>query len=186
MFDKGKLLAEVPARKRPGPGPNKVRLPSALAMLAVNVLGNGEWRTANITIELNPVSASRPRVYRNGGVGYSKSYTKWRKEFDTLFPKGSIEGLGAGPFVMQIEHVKARPKTTKLLYPGGDLDNMDKAVMDGLQKAGAIDDDKDVVGLISTKRWTLPGEAAHSTILIMYVTTEQRKDYTAALKEVQK
>ncbi len=145
------------------------QLPSPFALFASAVLGpGGDWRHAEVRIKINPVSASRPRVFRNGGVGYSKSYTRWRKDFVKLFPDSSIASLGDGPFCVVLEHVFQKPKTTKLAYPRGDLDNLDKGPLDSLGKAGMLPDDNKVVGLMSTKRWTKPGEEGHTDIIILW------------------
>ncbi len=150
-------------------GEGGMQLPSPFAQFAAAVLGpGGEWKHAPLRIKINPVSASRPRVFRNGGVGYSKSYTRWRKEFAKLFPDSSVESIGRGPFVVVLEHVFQKPKSTKMAFPRGDLDNLDKGPLDGLQKAGLIKDDNDVTGLMSTKRWTREGEEGHTDVIILW------------------
>ncbi len=144
-------------------------LPSPFALFGASVLGPaGAWKSVSLRIKTNPSAASRPRVFRAGGVGYSKSYTRWRKAFTEMFPDNSMPSAGPGPFVVVMEHVFQKPKTTKLVFPRGDLDNLDKGPLDGVQKAGMIDDDNAVIGLMSTKRWTRDEELGHTDLILLW------------------
>ena len=80
-------------------------------------------------------------------------------------PPGTVH---EGPVALLIESVRARPKTTKLYTPRGDLDNLCKGVLDAATKTGRIwKDDAQIVAISATKRWSRPGEAAavHMTVL---------------------
>ena len=153
-------------------------MPPVFVQFAATVLGARPnrsdlgWKSVSLRIKINPTAASRPRVFRNGGVGYSKSYTAWRKAFVKLFPDSSIESLGDGPFCVILVHVFQKPKTTKLAYTHGDLYNLDKGPLDSLGKAGMLPDDNKVIGLMSTKRWTVEGEEGHTDIIILWAATE--------------
>lgn len=63
------------------------------------------------------------------------------------------------PIALMIETVTERPKTTKFTTPMGDVDNFAKGPMDLLTKLGkGWLDDRQIVFLVSTKRWAEDGE----------------------------
>jgi len=110
------------------------------------------------TINLNPVPASRPRVYSNGGVGYGKKYTEFQKH--AVGPCNSFCGRKtAKPVAAFIEHIVQRPKEPSKPYPNGDIDNYDKGPMDAMVKSKLFfEDDVQVVFLISVKRYQKENE----------------------------
>lgn len=109
------------------------------------------------TIPINPVPASRPRVYQNG-VGYGKKYTEFMEK--SVGPCNSFCGdKTSKPVAAFIEHVVARPKKPKKPYPNGDIDNYDKGPMDAMVKSKLFfEDDVQVVFLISVKRYQKENE----------------------------
>lgn len=61
-----------------------------------------------------------------------------------------------GPLVVELTFYVRRPKTVKHEYPvtdRADVDNLAKAVLDGLQAVGLMRDDRQVVDLICRKRY---------------------------------
>lgn len=117
-----------------------------------------------LVIPVNPVPASRPRVTR-WGVYYGKLYTAWRDLAKEHLADGGINW--EGPVMVVMEHVVKRPKTTKLDYPMPDVDNYAKATLDAItRKGGYWMDDKQVVYLIASKRWTFNDEDPHTLVEI--------------------
>ena len=128
-----------------------------------------------LQLEQNPVPASRPRVTRWGGY-YGKKYTEYRKEIGVTIEKalGSAKDEGILPMkssllITQLFEVR-KPKTTKLDYPMPDLDNFNKALWDGLQSHGIIEDDKHILASMELKRWTTTTPQTH--VLIQTVTSQ--------------
>jgi len=122
-----------------------------------------------------PKPKARPRTVRNKETGFVTTYTPdatvswedtiaWQAkqalaammvdhpgEYDVLPLKGRI--------MMNLRFNLKRPVSTpkKVEYPmsshKGDLDNLEKSVLDALQKVGIIDDDKTVTDMDSRKRF---------------------------------
>lgn len=109
-------------------------------------------------LSASPVPASRPRVARFGGVYYGKPYEKWRVTARPLAE--AIPYLPTDqPLVMLVECVTEKPKTGKLQFPKGDVDNFVKGPLDIIKSAGRImDDDNQIVFLSILKRYAAPGE----------------------------
>lgn len=103
--------------------------------------------------------APRPRVMKNGTVFYPTPYPQFmgvlQKEISKLVTVAPFEG----PLVVAVEIVRPRPKTTKLHAPRGDVDNLAKGPLDAATKTGRLwGDDVQIVDMIVSKRWSLPGE----------------------------
>lgn len=116
-------------------------------------------------INVPPVPASRPRVSR-WGTYYSATYKNWMKAVDADL--SGVSGVAyEGEVMAIIEHIVARPKTTKREWPRGDADNYAKATLDALTKRqlGWLDDDQ-VVALVSLKRFAQPGEVPHILVWV--------------------
>lgn len=119
-----------------------------------------------LTIPHKPVSASRPRVFRNGGRAYAKGYTAYRKYLADFLPQHRPPDPLLGPLVVCCTFVHARPKKSGYAAPAGDLDNCAKAVWDALQAAGFFADDRLIVESRLSKRWAEPGELPHTAVMI--------------------
>lgn len=128
------------------------------------VQGFSSWfkRTAGalliaFSLALSPVPASRPRVTRWGAY-YAPTYKKWRAEALPLAEK--YDGpKHEGPLAVFVENIVARPKTSKLTHPRGDVDNYAKGPLDTLNDTNrAWVDDNQIVFLAVTKRFAQPGE----------------------------
>lgn len=105
-----------------------------------------------ITLSGNPVPAARPKVSRFGTY-YPKTYRQFRTAMDlllrTMFKKREPM---AGPIEVNLAvHVK-KPKTTKLAYPIGDVDNYAKAYLDALN-GYAWHDDRQIIKATITKEF---------------------------------
>lgn len=114
---------------------------------------------ATLSIAANPEPASRPRVTR-WGVYYGKHYTAWMKAAKQQYPKADRgPPIADGPLLVVVDSIVQRPKTSKRLYPQGDVDNYAKGPLDVITQAtGWWTDDDQIVALVSTKRFARPGE----------------------------
>lgn len=122
-------------------------------------------RQIELTVPLNPVPASRPRVSRHAGVYYLKTYATWMKQAALHLPKGD-PAFPSGLVAVLAEHYVQQPKTTKLHAPRGDVDNYLKATLDAVTKCGAVWSDDDQVALVTgTKQFTV--EEPHTQILVV-------------------
>lgn len=118
----------------------------------------GRVFTLSALVGLAPVPASRPRVSR-WGTYYAKNYAGWMKT--ALAKMRAIPSVPetVGPYVVLIEQVVEKAKTSKLAYPRGDVDNFAKGPLDIITKSERVwKDDNDVVGLVVFKRFAEKGE----------------------------
>lgn len=116
-------------------------------------LGKLQTRKNIILIPIKPVPASRPRLSRFG-VYYAKNYTDWRNEARKHV--AAIEKIYMGALVVVVEITALKPRTSKKLWPKGDVDNLTKGPLDVLtENKGVWKDDDQIVGLWVTKRFTL-------------------------------
>lgn len=121
---------------------------------------------ASFDFPFDPVPASRPRVTR-WGVYYSKTYTAWRKLAEKHLKPGNT-GIGPTDRLLVVTiTVSKRAKTSKLVFPRGDLDNTVKGPMDVVTKAtGWWHDDNQITTLLTTKRFAAPNEQPRTEIEI--------------------
>ena len=116
-------------------------------------------------VATKPVPKGRPRFAR--GRVFTPSTTK---NFEKLIhvqcglamTLQKFERL-TGPVEVFIEFQYKRPKKTELSCPRADIDNLVKAVLDGINGI-AFDDDKQVQCLFASKNW---GEADLITVKVM-------------------
>lgn len=108
-------------------------------------------------LDVPPVPASRPRVSK-WGTYYGKKYQQFMNDASNELV--TYKGLKVeGPVVVFLEHVCAKPKTTKRDYPVGDVDNYAKGPLDVMTKTEKFWKDDDQVVLLTTgKRFVDPGE----------------------------
>jgi Holliday junction resolvase RusA-like endonuclease len=106
-------------------------------------------------LAIDPLPCPRPRiaVIRGHGVAYfPKSYKDWREEFVGLFVDKTFTPF-EGPVRVRVSFGIKKARTSKLVFPVGDIDNYAKSVLDGLTQVGMWKDDKQVVSLLATKRF---------------------------------
>lgn len=102
------------------------------------------------TLNINPVPASRPKVSKYSTY-YGKKYTAFRKEVKPLIEELDLTPL-EGPITISLTFNVSKPKTSKLDYPTGDVDNYCKAVLDSLNGYLYVDD-KQIVHLQASKQF---------------------------------
>lgn len=89
-------------------------------------------------VPMPPMGKARPRMTRSGHCFMPNSYTKWKKDFAlrARFQWGSEPAI-TGPFAI---HLVLTTKTGKMR---SDIDNAAGSVLDSLQDARLIDNDRD-------------------------------------------
>ena len=115
--------------------------------------------TYTMTVNTTPVPKGRPRFYGNHAVTPEKT-----RIYEALIRDSWTYGKMEGPiivsmkFTFEIPKSYSKKKRSELLYrpktTKPDLDNLVKAVLDGLQgEVGAFDDDSIVCGIVATKEY---------------------------------
>ena len=121
---------------------------------------------ASIRFPFDPVPASRPRVTR-WGVYYSKTYSSWKTLAEKHTTAGPLQLAATTPLVVVVESVCRKAKSSKLAFPKGDTDNYAKGPLDVITNAsGYWCDDKQVIWLLSGKRFAAPEESPHTAVHI--------------------
>ena len=101
----------------------------------------------------DPIPAARPKVSR-WGTYYPKTYRAFRTAMELVVRKlfAGRQPM-VGPLAVVLNVFVRKPKSSKLLYPIGDVDNYAKAYLDSLN-GHAWHDDKQVISLTVTKDFT--------------------------------
>lgn len=118
-----------------------------------------------ITIPIDPVPASRPRVTRYGTY-YGKKYTQFKKDIQQYFTEHPLRGsklpLSGVFYVNTTYHIKI-PKTSlktannmegTYCDKNIDLDNLNKSCYDIILNERYIEDDRYIVRESSQKLWS--------------------------------
>ena len=127
--------------------------------------------TINLTFNISPVPASRPRVTR-WGTFYGKKYKEFKREMGMLLIESDktsevnpvlwIEGLISADMTFFVPMAKSWSNKKKSLNNGqfcdnnADLDNYEKAVLDSLSTV-YFHDDRQIVQQKSQKIWAETG-----------------------------
>jgi Holliday junction resolvase RusA-like endonuclease len=137
------------------------------------------WPQAETAFEIEgpPIPLQRPRF--SGGRVYNPSSGDLRKFRDRARPHCAFAEPPPGPLRVRLEFVFARPKAhlrrDGQLTPAAprqhlatpDIDNLSKFVLDALNQVFYADD-RQIVELVGTKRYGLPGEIATTRVVLMY------------------
>lgn len=116
-------------------------------------------------IPVEPAPASRPKVNRFG-VTYAKSHLAYvRAATPYVEIVTDLEYYESGILSVSIEFVCTKAKTSKLITPRYDIDNLAKLPLDIMTKTGNFwRDDVQIAELHAMKRFALPDEQAGTTI----------------------
>lgn len=123
----------------------------------------------SFVIPAQPVPASRPRVFRNGAVAYTKKHYDYKTYLEDTLP-ALVEATLEGPVSVVMEFVMPPFKTSAYPAPRQDIDNLAKLPMDAMTKAGFWTDDSLVVEATLRKRFARPGEETHTFVKIAPAT----------------
>lgn len=121
------------------------------------------WPPLCLDARTTPSPQHRPRVGKFGTF-YPKPYQTYhadcQRDFsvETLIRQPTHPLPAEGPLGVVVEVRVARPKTTKLPAPRGDVDNYAKAPLDAATRAGIWKDDSQIECLGCVKRWASEGE----------------------------
>lgn len=113
-------------------------------------------------VELCPVPCPRPRVTKSGITYYPKRYSDYKKALALILRQqyGNREALDF--YYLSAEfyfsYPKSHPKKGRVeaapMRKRCDLDNLAKGLMDSLQDAGVILDDRQLSAIDLSKHWT--------------------------------
>lgn len=117
---------------------------------------------------LNPVPASRPK-FSKYGTHYGKAHTAYVQEFRALdldlfsWPSEPLTGLLTVKLIFRV----AKPRTSRLVVPHPDIDNLSKLILDCLTDTDRLwNDDRQVAELYALKRFTEPDEEAGTLVTV--------------------
>jgi len=116
----------------------------------------------HFTVFGDPIPKARPRTVRKGGRTWSytpKKVTQWEAVVREEASKHFDEPL-SGPVALTLVFYLSRPKTRRkenYVVTTPDLDNLEKALIDGLNEVAFLDD-RQVVVKNAVKRYIVTGE----------------------------
>lgn len=122
--------------------------------------------TISFTIESKPVSASRPKIFRNGGRSYTKSHNEYEAFLMLYLQQYAPEQPLSGCLSVEMEFVFTPLKTKSADYPRSDLDNLAKLPLDVMTKLNYWDDDSQVTKLTLSKRFCEKDENNFTSVRI--------------------
>ena len=126
----------------------------------------------------DPVPKARPRTVRKGGRTWSytpKKVTAWEKLVREEAEKHFEEPLDC-PVALTLGFYLSRPKSRRkenYVATTPDLDNLEKALLDGLNEV-AYTDDRLVVVKSSAKMYVRPGEEPRVSVVVSPLRNQMR------------
>lgn len=126
------------------------------------------WIVYEGILYIEPQPTPRPKVKRAGGVYYPSNYLEYKKSLiallleqhgkDVLFSNAPAAPIYSVELTFFFSYPKSTPKKRLLdLSPcmnKGDLDNLAKGVLDAMEQASMIKNDREIVHLDIAKYWT--------------------------------
>jgi len=109
-------------------------------------------------VPIEPMPAPRPRFSRNGHAYTEPKYAAFKEGMaEWITSNVSRIDYTTAPVSVTLEFVRTRPRTSKLAYPAGDLDNYAKGCLDAATQSQVVWlDDKQVIALTLSKKWGTP------------------------------
>jgi len=127
-----------------------------------------------IWIPGQPVAKGRPRFAKRGK--FTKVFTdektaRWENlvalaTAASMVGKKPMEGALLVDAIFWLKRPKSIPKKVKFPVKKPDLDNMVKALLDGMTQGGIWGDDSQVVDLASGKRYELEGQGVGVSVTV--------------------
>jgi Holliday junction resolvase RusA-like endonuclease len=96
---------------------------------------------------------------------YPKTYKKWRDDANAIVPEWGGTPIDF-PVKVTVLFAIPRARTSQLIVPMGDVDNLEKALYDLLQSKKYLLDDKFITTVTARKRFLPFGATGWSAILI--------------------
>lgn len=128
-----------------------------------------------LKIPIAPTPASRPRVGKWGSY-YSGPYAEWRKEAEEWMREKFGDRVAQKafpdkePVSVSLLFFAEKPRTSRLTFPRGDVDNYAKGVLDILTKFAPLwKDDDQVVELQVVKMFSCDSEYVNEPCVIVQV-----------------
>lgn len=120
----------------------------------------------NFFLPITPSATQRSRCTCRGRfaqVYTDPKYKEWSAKAVPLLREiartEDFRAVRERPVRIRTEIIIAKPKTTKLAAPRGDIDNYEKGLWDAITASGAYwADDKQIIHNATSKRWARPGE----------------------------
>lgn len=136
-----------------------------------------QTRPTRLVIPLSPMAAPRNRTRCLGkgkGLNYMPgNYRIWRQHLsDHLAVLHNTIPCYEGPIEVSIGAFFKRPAATKLDYPVPDVDNIAKAILDGIQGVSFVND-KQVIKVTAEKAWSQPGRPGFIIVNIVPKEAEE-------------
>lgn len=110
-----------------------------------------------LTIDGQPVPTARPRVTRRGGAFLP---ARSRQAQTRVQEAAEAAGVTFGDVPVAVRCIFYGPRANS------DLDNLAKTVLDGLQKAGTFDDDRQVYFLMLSRVHGVPVDQRRTEIIV--------------------
>jgi Holliday junction resolvase RusA-like endonuclease len=93
-----------------------------------------------------------------------RTYSQYAAQLQAMLAEAHPGPAMAGPLVVRVDVAKARPKSTILAAPWGDVDNLAKGVLDACTKTKRFwEDDVQIQALFVSKRWA---DHDHVTLIV--------------------
>ena len=133
---------------------------------------------------VEPKPTPRPKVRRAGGVYYPNNYSDYKNILvSQLTAQKRVQGWEFDPAsirAVELTFFFAYPKSTakKRMIDGaicctkGDLDNLAKGVLDAMEQAGVLPNDRQIAHLDVAKHWTTGRSRIHYYLATTFMTED--------------
>ena len=131
---------------------------------------------------IEPKPAPRPKVRRAGGVYYPSGYTQYKADLisqllaqkNTETEQAELANFRAIELTFFFAYPKSTAKKKRVdmcpCFSKGDLDNLAKGVLDAMEQAGIIANDRQIAHLDVAKYWTTGSSRIHYYLAETFMT----------------